>query len=163
VAKEKPQSFAGTADEWQATMADHAPASRPYTLSSGRVVIFEQPDLFDLASGRIDIPNAAKRDIWELLLRYQETANPNEQLIADERWIRAHFYAAQLVIRPRVKLDDDDKEAVIDRKELSLPDLLAVYAFLRFGPAPHTTPEDREYRADQAPAPLSDGVSPEPE
>lgn len=139
-----------------------APITRPYTLGSGRAVTFTQPDLFDLVSGKIELPNSAKRDIWELLLRYQQDTNPNEQLLADERWIRAHFYAAQLVITPRVRLDDDDPDAVIDRKELSLPDLLAVYAFLRFGPLP-TAAADREHRADQAAASAGDGVPPESE
>ena len=162
MATKKPQAFAGTSDEWRATMTDHAPSSSPYTLSSGRVVTFVQPDLFDLASGKIDLPNSAKRDVWDLLLRYQATAKPDEQLIADERWIRSHYYAAQLVIAPRLKLDDDDADGVIDRKELSLPDLLAVYDFLRFGPqnAPAT---DRERGADQDLTPLSDGVPPESE
>ncbi len=113
-----------------------APTNRPYTLSSGRAVTFEQPDLFDLASGKVDLPNSAKRDIWDLLLRYGGDAKPDEQLLADERWIRAHFYAAQLVIVPRVRLDEDDETGVIERKELSLPDLLAVYSFLRYGPPP---------------------------
>lgn len=148
----------------KATPTD-APAvvSRPYTLASGRAVTFEQPDYLELVSGKIDLPNSAKRDIWELLLRYQQDVTPDEQLIADEKWIRAHYYAAQLVIRPRVKLDDDDEEGVIHRRELSLPDLLAVYAFLRFGPAPLQAPTDRERRSAEDIASVSDRVSPESE
>jgi hypothetical protein len=142
-------------------MADHAPISRPYTLSSGRAVTFVQPDLFDLASGKVDLPNSAKRDIWEMLLRYAGNAKPDEQLLADERWIRAHFYAAQLVIVPRVRLDEDDETGVIERKELNLPDLLAVYSFLRYGPPPASAQGGQFGASETIVLPVGDGESAE--
>lgn len=133
----KTQTFSGTSDEWKATMGEFPPPTRPYTLGSGRVVTFTQPDLFDLASGKIELPNSAKADIWHLIYR-NGADDPQQQLLSDERYARSLFYAAQLVITPRVRLDDEDAEAVIDRRELSLPDLLAAYSFLRYGPPPAT-------------------------
>ncbi len=135
--------------------ATSAPITRPYTLGSGRAVTFEQPDLFDLASGKIDIPNAAKLDIWHLLYR-AGADDPQQQLLSDERYARSLYYAAQLVIRPRVRLDDEDADAVIERRELSLPDLLAAFSFLRYGPPPLA--DDRELGDGQAAAPAGDGV-----
>lgn len=134
--------------------------TQAYTLASGRPVAFVQPDLFDLASGQIDLPNAAKLDIWHLLYRAGQD-DPQQQLLSDERYARSLYYCAQLVISPRVKLDEDDMAAVIDRKELSLSDLLAAYTFLRYGPpkiAARTEPEPAQN------TPLSgDGVPPESE
>lgn len=137
--------------------APRAPISRPYTLASGRAVAFVQPDYFDLASGKVDLPNSAKRDIWELLLRYGGDATPEQQLLSDEKWIRAHYYAAQLTIHPRLKLDEDE-EGEIDRKELSLPDLLAVYAFLRFGPPPAA--QSRQPGSPDPASPAGGGLPP---
>jgi hypothetical protein len=115
----------------------YGPAMRDYTLSSGRPVRLVQPDMLDLASGKVDLPNAAKSDVWNLLLRYRADADPAQQLLADEKWIRSHYYLAFLALDPPLKLDDDDDaKGVIDRRELSLPDLLAIYDFCRFGRAP---------------------------
>lgn len=111
----------------------YGPASMPYTISSGRPCRLVQPPLFDLASGKIDMPNSAKSDVWTLLLRYSTGDDPAQQLLADEKWTRSHFYAAQLALEPRLKLDEDDEKGVIDQRELSIPDLLAIYDFCRFG------------------------------
>lgn len=109
------------------------PPTQPYTLASGRTVTFTQPDLFDLASGKVDLPNSAKLDIWHLLYR-AGLDDPTQQLLSDERYARSLYYAAQLVTTPRIRLDDEDDAAIIDRRELGLPDLLAAYNFLRYGP-----------------------------
>lgn len=139
------------------TPETYAPASAPITIASGRACLMVQPDQYALASGEIDIPNSAKRDIWELVLRYNaKLADPAEQLLADEKWVRAHYYMAQLVLTPRLKLDDDDEKGVIDRRELSLPDLLAIYDFWRYGPArPAANPEHRDDQ--EAVSALGDG------
>lgn len=117
-----------------ATPEPHAPLSQPYTLASGRVVTFTQPDMFDLASGKVELPNTAKLEIYHLIYR-GGMDDPQQQLLSDERYTRSLYYCAQLVITPRVRLDDEDGEAVIDRRELSIPDLLAAFRFLRYGPA----------------------------
>lgn len=131
----------------------YGPVSASITIASGRPCRMVQPDQFALASGEIDIPNSAKRDIWELVLRYAPQSNdPSEQLLADEKWVRSHYYMAQLVLEPRVKLDEDDEKGVIDRRELSLPDLLAIYDFWRFGPAKHAARDEPEPTQDAVPA-----------
>ncbi len=118
------------------------PIRRDYTLASGRPVVFEQPDMLAFASGKIEMPSQAKLDVWHLLYR-AGVDDPAQQLLSDERYARSLYYAAQLVITPRVRLDDDD-EGEIDRRELALPDLLAAYTFLRFGPpAPAARRDDR--------------------
>lgn len=129
------QSFSGTAAEWNATMRDRpTPPTESYTLWSGRAVVFTYPDMWELSTGQISIPNVAKQAIWKLLLRGGDD-DPQQQLLADERYVQSLYYAAQLITTPRLKLDDDDPEGVIDRKEWTLPDLLAAWRFLRFGPA----------------------------
>lgn len=133
-----------------------APPTTTYTLASGRVVTFTQPDLFDLASGRIELPNRTKLDIWGLLLRGGDD-NPTQQLLSDETYIRSLYASAQLITTPRTRLDDeDDRDAPIDRREWSLTDLLAAFRFLRFGPPP---PAARaEPGSAQAATPAGDGL-----
>ena len=109
--------------------------STPYTLASGREVTFTMPDLFALASGRLDVPNEAQAELFRLLYDGGFDATPAQQLLSDQRYMRSLFHTAQLIISPRVRLDDDDADGVIDRRELALPDLLAAYSFLRYGPS----------------------------
>ncbi len=135
----------------------YGPASMPFVLSSGRHCMLVQPDMYALASGKIDMPNRAKLDIWDLLLRYSTGDDPTQQLLSDEKWIRSHFYAAQLALEPRLKLDDDDAEGVIDRRELSLPNLVAIYDFSRFG-LPSEPPARGESGDGENTALPSDGV-----
>ncbi len=137
----------------------YGPASKPFVLSSGRLCTLVQPDMYELASGRIDLPNQAKLDVWDLLLRYNTTDDPTQQLLSDEKWVRSHYYAAQIALQPRLKLDDDDAEGVIDRRELSLPNLLAIYDFCRFG-LPTKATAYREPGDGQDAASPSDGVPP---
>jgi len=120
----------------KAKAADYAPATRPYTLSSGRPVTMTTPPQLDLASGDINIPNQVKLDIWDLLMAGRVMVeSDSERLIGRERWARAHFHMAQLVLGVRITgLADDDAEGAIDQREFSLPDLLAIYDFWRFGP-----------------------------
>ena len=127
----------------QAT-AGVAPVSTPYTIQSGREVRFETPDLFALANGRMDIPNEVAADLFQLIYRGRPAAQPVEQFLIDQKHTRSLFYAAQLVIVPRVKLEDDDETGVIDRRELGMPDLGAAYSFLLFGPATIATPESSD-------------------
>lgn len=142
------------------TATTYAPPVLPYTLSSGRPVAFTQPDLFDLASGNIELPNQAKLDVWGLLLRGGDD-DPAQQLLSDEKYIRSLYYAAQLVTSPRVRLDDEDESAVVDRREWSLVDLLAAFRLLRYGvPA---TAARQELATGQDAALSSDGLSPESE
>jgi len=119
----------------------YAPAGQDYTLQSGRTVRFETPDLFAIAEGRMDIPNEVAADLFQLIYRGRPPAQPVEQFLADQKHTRSLFYAAQLVIAPRIKLEDDDETGVIDRRELGMPDLGAAYSFLLFGPPPPPPPE----------------------
>lgn len=135
--------------------AEIAPITRPYTIASGRTVTFAQPDLFDLASGKVELPNSAKLDIWSLLLRGGED-DPKQQLLSDEKYIRSLYYCAQLVATPRVKLDDEDEEGVVDRREWSLTDLLASFRFLRFGPP--SPPQGGEFSSGEAAASAGGGL-----
>lgn len=125
----------------KAEKAGAEPVSTPYTLQSGREVRFHTPDLFALASGQMDIPNEVAADLFQLIYRGRPAAQPVEQFLIDQKHTRSLFYAAQLVITPRVKLEDDDETGVIDRRELGMPDLGAAYSFLLFGPATVATPE----------------------
>lgn len=131
----------------------YGPAGQDYTLASGRPVRFEQPDLFALAQGQLDIPNQAAADIFGLIYRDRKAIDPAQQLIADQAHTRRLYEAAQLVIVPRLRLDDDDETGVVGRKEVSLPDLGAAYSFLLYGPPPPPAP----------PQPAPDpGAAPEP-
>jgi hypothetical protein len=144
----------------EAAADDFSAPTRSHTIASGRVVTFTSPDLFDLASGRIELPNQAKLDIWGLLLRGGDE-DPAQQLLSDEKYIRSLYYSAQLVSTPRIRIDDEDADGVIDRREWSLPDLLAAFRFLRYGPPP--APARPEPPAAENPAPAGGGLSPEPE
>lgn len=125
------------------------PLRQEYTLLSGRVVVFEMPDLFAFANGQTQIPNSAQLDIYELLYR-PAPVDPKQQLLSDQQFTRSLFYTAQLVITPHVKLDDDEEEGEIDRRELALSDLLAAFSFLRYGPArPFSTAKDTDTGASQ--------------
>jgi hypothetical protein len=135
-----------------------APLTQAYTLLNGRAVTFEMPDLFAMASGQADIPNAAQAEIYRLLYGDGEAVAPAQQLVNDQRYMRSLFYTAQLVIRPRVRLDDEE-EGEIDRRELALSDLLAAFSFLRYGPPPALpAPIYQNDRADTETAPIGGDV-----
>lgn len=110
-----------------------APAGQDYTLGSKRKVRFEQPDLWALANSKLDIPNEVAADILNLIYRGRRTADPAQLLLADQKHTQTLYYAAQLVMVPRLKLDADD-EGVVDIREVTMSDLGAAYTFLLFGP-----------------------------
>lgn len=134
-----------------------APARKAYILSSGRPVEFVQPNLLALASGKIDLPNLTKQGIWNVLMQ-RLPEDSQQQLLADERWAHSHFAAAQLVLFPRLRLDEEDEEGVIDPVELSMDDLVQVYFFLhRKTPQPA---QDRQLGTGETLALSGDGVPP---
>ena len=140
--------------------AVYARPQQEYTLASGRPVVFKNPDFYALASGGIELPNQTKLDIWEMVYRGLPDV-PKEQLLSDERYTRTLFHCAQLVTEPRVRLDDDDEEGVVERWEWILPDLLAAYSFLRWGPP--KVAKDKKPGASEEVAPASGGLPPSAE
>lgn len=137
-----------------------APLEQDYTLLNGRAVRLVMPDLFAMANGKADIPNQAQAEVYRLLYGDGEPIAPAQQLLNDQRYMRSLFYTAQLVICPRVRLDDEE-EGEIDRRELALPDLMACFSFLRYGPPPPVpAPTDRDARTGGAAAPAGDAVPP---
>lgn len=134
----------------------YGPAGQDYTLASGRRVRLEQPDLFAMAEGKADIPNAVAADIFNLLYRDRKPIDPAQQLVADQQHTQRLYYIAQMVLVPRLKLDDDDADGVIGRKEVSLVDLGTAYNFLLYGPPPPPPPAqppaDQGAATESAPA-----------
>lgn len=129
-------------NEEKAAPSAYGPAGQDYTLASGRKVRFEQPDLFALASGSGDLPNTIAADIFELIYQGRRETDPVQLLLSNQQHTRKLFHCLQVIMVPRLKLDDDDPDGVVSRREVSASDLAAGYSFLSFGPpfAPNPQP-----------------------
>ncbi len=112
----------------------YKPASQAYVLSSGRKVMFSTPDLYAMARGSGGIPNIVAATIFDLLYRGRRDVDPAQLFLNDQQHTQKLFNALQAIMEPRLKLDDDDEEGVVGRKEVNLADLGAGYSFLLYGP-----------------------------
>lgn len=122
----------------------YGPAGQDYVLASGRKVRFEQPDLYAIAEGQADLPNEVAAEIFNLIFRGRRTVDLAQLYTADTKHMRTLYRAAQQVIVPRLKLEDDDEDGVIGRREVSVPDLGAAYNFLVLFAAPPSPPAQPE-------------------
>lgn len=124
------------------TENEYGPAGQDYTLASGRKVRFVQPNLRHMARGEGGIATEVIADALNLIYRGRQIIDPAQILLGDQRHTDALLNVAQLVMEPRLKLDDDDEEGVVDVRECTMQDLSASYTFLVFGPvAPAANPQ----------------------